>query len=158
MDRSITGMKLPPGVVSPPPELTEDEMFRKDINKTVVKRLIQLLTPYKLMVLASFLAVLIFTVSQLSIPIMVQMTLDGQITFWGEGLESLKAGVLLFAAVVVLNFISHFFMELLISRVAQRLLFDLRRSMYEHLQYVSLSFMDKTEVGRLMSRLSLIHI
>jgi len=33
------------------------------------------------------------------------------------------------------------------------LLFDLRRAMYAHLQIVSLSFMDRTEVGRLMSRL-----
>jgi ATP-binding cassette subfamily B protein len=32
-------------------------------------------------------------------------------------------------------------------------LFDLRRAMYVHLQQVSLTFMDKTQVGRLMSRL-----
>ena len=43
--------------------------------------------------------------------------------------------------------------ELLVGRVAGYLLFDLRRAMYAHLQIVSLSFMDKTEVGRLMSRL-----
>ena len=153
MDRSFTGLKLPPGAVAPPPELTEEEMFSSVINETVAKRFIKFLMSYKLMVFASFAAVLIFTVTQLSLPILVQMTLDGQITFWGEGLESLKAGVLLFAVAVVLNFISHFFMEFLVSRVAQRLLFDLRRSMYEHLQHVSLSFMDKTEVGRLMSRL-----
>ena len=113
MERSITGMKLPPGVVSPPPELTEEEMFSKDINKTVVKRFIKFVTPYKLKLFASFTAVLIFTVTQLSLPILVQKTLDREITIWGEGLESLKAGVLLFAAVVVLNFISHFFMEFL---------------------------------------------
>ena len=130
MDRSLTGLKLPPGAVAPPPELTEEEMFSSVINETVAKRFIKFLTSYKLMVFASFAAVLIFTVTQLSLPILVQMTLDGQITFWGEGLESLKAGVLLFAASVVLNFISHFFMEFLVSRVAQRLLFDLRRSMY----------------------------
>ena len=44
-------------------------------------------------------------------------------------------------------------MEFLVSRVALRLLFDMRRAMYEHLQRISLTFMDKTEVGRLMSRL-----
>jgi ATP-binding cassette subfamily B multidrug efflux pump len=32
-------------------------------------------------------------------------------------------------------------------------LFDIRKAMFSHLQRVSLSFMDKTEVGRLMSRL-----
>ena len=42
---------------------------------------------------------------------------------------------------------------MLVGRIAERLLIDLRRAMYAHLQRVSLSFMDKTEVGRLMSRL-----
>ena len=40
-----------------------------------------------------------------------------------------------------------------VGKVAEHVLFDLRRAMYAHLQRVSLSFMDKTEVGRLMSRL-----
>jgi ATP-binding cassette subfamily B protein len=40
-----------------------------------------------------------------------------------------------------------------VGRVAEHVLFDMRRAMMAHLQRVSLSFMDKTEVGRLMSRL-----
>ena len=52
MGRNLTGLKLPPGAVSPPPELTEEEMFSTDINKTVVKRFIQFFTPYKLLVFA----------------------------------------------------------------------------------------------------------
>ena len=43
--------------------------------------------------------------------------------------------------------------ETLVARIAERLLINLRRAMYLHLQRVSLSFMDKTQVGRLMSRL-----
>ena len=39
------------------------------------------------------------------------------------------------------------------ARAGARVLFDLRRAMYRHLQRVSLSFMDRTETGRLMSRL-----
>ena len=44
-------------------------------------------------------------------------------------------------------------LERIVGRIAGHLLFDLRRAMYAHLQVVSLSFMDRTEVGRLMSRL-----
>ncbi|MDP6329879.1 MAG: ABC transporter ATP-binding protein, partial [SAR324 cluster bacterium] len=90
--------------MAPPAEITEEEMFSTVFNETVVKRFVRFIAPYKLIVSASFLAVLIFTVTQLSFPILVQMTLDQKLTFWGEGLESLKAGVMLFAAVVVLNF------------------------------------------------------
>ena len=153
MDRILSGVELPPGAVSPPAEVTEEEMFSTVFNETVVRRFIRFMVPYKMVVAASFLAVLVFTVTQLSIPILVQMTLDQQITFMGTGLESLKAGMILFSAAILINFISHFCMEFLVSRVAQRLLFDMRRAMYEHLQRISLTFMDKTEVGRLMSRL-----
>ena len=43
--------------------------------------------------------------------------------------------------------------ESVVGKVAENVLSDLRRAMFSHLQRVSLSFMDKTEVGRLMSRL-----
>ena len=62
-------------------------------------------------------------------------------------------GVLVFFGVVTLNFLANLVQETLVARIAERLLIDLRRAMYAHLQRVSLSFMDKTEVGRLMSRL-----
>ncbi|MCH2294566.1 MAG: ABC transporter ATP-binding protein/permease [SAR324 cluster bacterium] len=153
MDRILNGEELPPGAVSAPADITEEEMFSTVFNETVIKRFIRFMAPYKLIVAASFLSVVIFTITQLSIPILVQMTLDQEITFMGTGLESLKAGMMLFAATILINFISHFCMEFLVSRVAQRLLFDMRRAMYEHLQRISLTFMDKTEVGRLMSRL-----
>jgi ATP-binding cassette subfamily B protein len=51
-------------------------------------------------------------------------------------------------------FIAAFFCgEWLSSRLAQRVIFDVRRSMFEHFQDISLSFMDKTHVGRIMARL-----
>lgn len=153
MNRRDSDIPLPPGAVAPPAEVTEEEMFSTVFNETVVRCFMLFIAPYKLMVIASFLAVMFFTASQISLPIIVQMTLDQEITIWGKGLQSLNAGLMLFAVMIGTNFLSHFCMEFLVSRVAQRLLFDLRRSMFEHLQRVSLSFMDKTEVGRLMSRL-----
>ena len=153
MNRILSGLDLPPGAVSPPAELTEEEMFSSVYNENVVKRFMHFMAPYKLVVAFSFFAVLIYTITQLSIPILIQMTLDQQITFMGSGLESLKAGIMLFAAAILINFISLFCTEFLVSRIAQRLVFDMRRAMYEHLQRISLTFMDKTEVGRLMSRL-----
>ena len=43
--------------------------------------------------------------------------------------------------------------ENVVGKAAENVLFDIRTAMLGHLQDVSLSFMDKTEVGRLMSRL-----
>ena len=45
------------------------------------------------------------------------------------------------------NFLANVVQETLVARIAERLLINLRRAMYLHLQRVSLSFMDKTQVG-----------
>ena len=73
-----------------------------------------------------------------------------------EGFEDkskLTGMVIIFLVAVGFNFVSNYLQELIVGRVAERILIDMRRAMYEHLQRVSLSFMDKTEIGKLMSRL-----
>ncbi|MEK9618118.1 MAG: ABC transporter transmembrane domain-containing protein, partial [Deltaproteobacteria bacterium] len=127
-------------------------MFGAGINHEVTKRFLGFMKPYRRWVIIAISALMIFTLTQILFPLIIQKALDGQLTYF-ENFDSLELGVLLFAGVVVINFTSHFFSEWMVSRVAQRLLFDMRRGMFEHLQKVSLSFMDKTETGRLMSRL-----
>ena len=60
---------------------------------------------------------------------------------------------MVFASVILLNYLANYLQEILVGRVAENVIVDLRRAMFSHLQGVALSFMDKTEVGRVMSRL-----
>ena len=152
MNRYLDQEQLPPGAATPPPEVSEEDMFGAGFNHEVTKRFLGFMKPYRRWVIIAISALMIFTLSQILFPLIIQKTLDGQLNYF-DNLDSLELGVLLFAGVVVINFTSHFFSEWMVSRVAQRLLFDMRRGMFEHLQRVSLSFMDKTETGRLMSRL-----
>jgi ATP-binding cassette subfamily B protein len=55
--------------------------------------------------------------------------------------------------VVVLFTITSLVSQWLSTKLAQKVIFDVRRSMFEHFQTVALTFMDKTHVGRIMSRL-----
>ena len=87
MDRNDTGILLPPGAVAPPSEVTEEEMFSSVFNENVVRRFMRFISPYKFMVTASMASVLIFTGSQVSIPIIIQKTLDQEFTVWGEGVH-----------------------------------------------------------------------
>ena len=152
MNRYLAQDPLPPGAAAPPPEVSEEDMFGAGINHEVTKRFLGFMKPYRRSVILAVSALMVFTLTQVLFPLIIQKTLDGELTYF-ENLDSLELGVLLFAVVVVVNFSSQFCSEWLVSRVAQRLLFDMRRGMFEHLQRVSLSFMDKTETGRLMSRL-----
>ena len=152
MNRYLAQDALPPGAAAPPPEVSEEDMFGAGFNHEVTKRFLGFMKPYRRWVIIAISALMIFTLSQILFPLIIQKALDGQLTYF-ENLDSLELGVLLFAGVVIINFTSQFFSEWMVSKVAQRLLFDMRRGMFEHLQRVSLSFMDKTETGRLMSRL-----
>ena len=58
----------------------------------------------------------------------------------------------IFLAIAAINFASNYLQQLAMAKVGQGVLFGLRRDMFAHLQKLSLSFYDKTEVGRIMSR------
>lgn len=131
----------------------DEELFGRAFDPWVVKRFMTYLTPYRRQLLIGLGCVLAFTLTQLTLPLLVRATIDHALADGASDLSLLQIFVGAFLGVVVLNYAANHFMETLIGRTAQRLLFDLRRAMYAHLQVVSLSFMDRTEVGRLMSRL-----
>ncbi|MDP3959591.1 MAG: ABC transporter ATP-binding protein [Pseudorhodobacter sp.] len=94
-----------------------------------------------------------FTGTQLTIPLIIRHAID---TGLGEGAgarSALNLSMLAFAAAIAPNFGASWVQESIVGKTAENVLFDIRTAMFGHLQRVSLSFMDKTEVGRLMSRL-----
>lgn len=131
----------------------DEELFGRAFDPWVIKRFMAYLAPYRRQLLIGLGCVLAFTLTQLTLPLLVRAAIDHALAEGASDLSLLQIFVGAFFGVVVLNYAANHFMETLIGRTAQRLLFDLRRAMYAHLQVVSLSFMDRTEVGRLMSRL-----
>lgn len=129
----------------------DEELFGKVFDRWVVTRFLQYVTPYRRRIAIGMVAVLAFTMTQLSIPLIIRVVIDDALG--GGNIDMLRWLIAGFFAVVLANYIANHLMETIVGRTAQNLLFDLRRAMYAHLQVVSLSFMDKTEVGRLMSRL-----
>ena len=130
----------------------EEEIFGKAYDPRTVRRIWAFVQPYRLKIYLSVAAVLIFTITQLAIPLIIGRAIDIGMTEGGNTVNLLWA-VVGFAAVVVVNFAASWVQESQVGQVAENVLFDMRRAMFAQLQRVSLSFMDKTEVGRLMSRL-----
>ena len=147
------GRPRPPHAVVGSQVERDEEMFGKAFNGHVMRRFGRYLRPYRLLLAAAIVAVLVFTSTQLAVPIAIRYAIDHGLKFNATDRSLLEAAVMVLAAVVVLNYLANFFQEIIVGRVAERVLFDLREAMYSHLQHVSLSFMDRTEVGRLMSRL-----
>ncbi|HZA66073.1 MAG TPA: ABC transporter ATP-binding protein [Geminicoccaceae bacterium] len=131
---------------------TEEQIFAA-FDGRILRRFWAFTSPYRRRLALAVLAVLAFVASQIAIPLILRSVIDDALAAGTEGDWLLTLGVLVFFGIVTVNFIANLIQETLVGRIAERLLIDLRRAMFAHLQRVSLSFMDKTEVGRLMSRL-----
>ena len=135
-----------------------EEIFGAVIDPRVLRRFIAFLAPYRWIILASIGAVLAFTLTQIAVPLLIRYVIDtalpaGVTAGVGEAERLLGLAVAGFFAVVAVNFVSNYCQQVWVATTAERVLLDLRRAMYSHLQRVSLSFMDRTQVGQLMSRL-----
>ena len=131
----------------------DEEVFGEAFNGQVVSRFVKYIAPYKSLLWVAIIAVLVFTVSSIAIPLVVKSVFDDALVEDSLSRSNLQRMVIIFLAAVGFNFVSNYLQELIVGRVAERILIDMRRAMYAHLQRVSLSFMDKTEIGKLMARL-----
>ena len=130
----------------------EEEVFGKAYDPQTVRRIWAYVHPYRHKIYLSVVAVLVFTATQLAIPLIIGWAIDQGMAAGGN-LTNLTWAILAFAVAVLFNFGASYVQETQVGEVAENVLFDMRRAMFAQLQRVSLSFMDKTEVGRLMSRL-----
>ncbi|WP_192356964.1 ABC transporter ATP-binding protein [Mesorhizobium mediterraneum] len=131
----------------------EEEMFGRAFDKNVIWRIWAFVGPYKAKVFISVSALLIFTGTQLLIPLIIRDAIDHSMTQGGIDRSALLAASGAFLLAILVNFAAGYTQETVVGKTAKNVLFDIRRAMFARLQRVSLSFMDKTEVGRLMSRL-----
>ncbi|MSU88884.1 ATP-binding cassette domain-containing protein [Rhodobacteraceae bacterium 2CG4] len=139
----------------------EEAMFGRVFDGKVVGRIWTFVHPYRRRVALAVAAVLTFTAMQLTVPLIIRYAIDdgiaGAAAGPGAGADAANGALgwyaAAFAVAVLINYAASYLQENTVGQVAENVLFDIRRAMFQHLQRISLSFMDKTEVGRLMSRL-----
>jgi ATP-binding cassette subfamily B protein len=132
----------------------DEEMFGALFDGGVVRRFMSFVRPYRRRVWLAIAAVLVVTGAQLAIPLVIRFGIDNVILAEGGNTTELLLVVAVFGAVIVVNYGASWLQDRLIGLTGEHTIFDLRQAMFAHLQNVSLSFMDKTEVGRMMSRLT----
>ena len=131
----------------------EEEIFGAVFDGNIIRRIWTFVSPYRRKIYFAVVAVLSFTAMQLAIPLIIRYAIDHGMQTGGTGSQILLICIAAFAVAIGINFVASYLQETLVGGVAEDVLFDIRKAMFTHLQRVSLSWMDKTEVGRLMSRL-----
>ncbi|CDX53160.1 ABC transporter related protein [Mesorhizobium plurifarium] len=131
----------------------EEEMFGQAFDKNIVRRIWAFVRPYRTNLIVSVAAMLILTGTQLLVPLIIRFAIDQGMQPGSGDRSALLAAACAFLFTISVNFGASYTQEIVTYKMAEKVLFDIRRATFGHLQDVALSFMDKTEVGRLMSRL-----
>ena len=132
----------------------DEELFAKGFNGMLLRRILSFAAPYRRQLVTAFMATLLFTAAEVSIPLVIRGVIERAQVVPSDGVGLLVAiGAAVFLGFTLMRFIATFLQENIVGRVGELIVVDLRRAMFLHMQRISLSFMDKTEVGRIMSRL-----
>lgn len=128
-----------------------DDDLGKVYDGRVVSRLIPYLRPYRLRAVLAVLGVLGFAVTSTLQPFLIGLAVNRAIAGDVDGI----AWIGIWLAVLV--FVAWGFQYLQLTQtgyIGHRVLYRLRTQMFDHIHSLSLSFIDRHEVGRIMSRVT----
>ncbi|HEX6540864.1 MAG TPA: ABC transporter ATP-binding protein [Ktedonobacterales bacterium] len=139
----------------------EDEILGKAYDARLVRRLWTFLLPYRYTFLFTLALIFLASGVDLLAPFITQLAIDRYIVPQGAtGLSAVDRAngvfgmAVLYLLVLAVGFGMRYYQNLLLSIVGQRIMYDMRSKMFEHLQRLSLSFFDHNPVGRLMTRIT----
>ncbi len=122
------------------------------IDRRILRRLLGLARPYWPLLAVGGVCLLISSALGLVLPWLIRTLVDG-ILIARDG-ELLRRVVIGLVAVLAVQAVFNFGQGYLLAYAGERLVADLRRRLYRHLQGLSVGFFDGRRVGELMSRLT----
>jgi ATP-binding cassette, subfamily B, multidrug efflux pump len=132
--------------------LHEEDALGKAYDAQLMKRLLDYLQPYRWKVSLGVLILLVTAGLELVGPYLTMVALDHAIPDGDLGLLWILA--LAYLAALIVAFALEYVQTVLTTWLGQRIMFDLRRQIFAHLQRQSLRFFDRNPVGRLMTRVT----
>jgi ATP-binding cassette subfamily B protein len=130
----------------------EEDVLGKAYDARLMRRLITYLRPYKRHVALATAAIVAHSALELAPPYLVKLVIDQYIPARDtSGLVRIAA---LYLATLAGSFVLDYGQTWLLQLTGQRIMFDLRMQIYEHLQRLDLRFYDRNPVGRLMTRVT----
>ena len=118
---------------------------------STLKRLLGYLKKYWFFLMLAFLALIVSQILMtIAVPEITQRAIDIAIMQGRKGLLAILALSIVGAA--ILRGVFHFGREYSQQYAAQRAIYDIRNTMYDHLQRLPFSFYDKSQTGQLIAR------
>ena len=150
MFQGVRGMHAG-GMHSPTTDnLTDENILGKAYDNKVVMRLFSYLSGNYKYAILSLIAVIIYTIANVCIPLFIMLGIDQGIN--NGSVTALHVIGIGFLFLTLIHFGANYLQFVFVAKVGQEILYALRLHMFNHLQALSPSFFHRTPVGRIMSR------
>jgi ATP-binding cassette subfamily B multidrug efflux pump len=130
----------------------EEDVLGKAYDARLMRRLLAYLRPHKAYVAGALVALVGDAAFQLAPPYLVKVAIDRYIA--AGNLTGLNNIAVIYFGCLFASFALEYSQTYLMQMIGQRIMFDMRLQIYEHLQRLDLAFYDKNPVGRLMTRVT----
>jgi ATP-binding cassette, subfamily B, bacterial len=129
-----------------------NEQAQPHVTRDLLRRVAAYARPYTFRIALTLLSIFASSLIGLAPPLLFRDLIDHALP--NKDLTRLNLVVVAMLAIPVLDGLNGVGQRWLTSRVGEGIIADLRRSLYEHIQQMSLRFFTNTKTGELMSRLN----
>ncbi|MDE0738466.1 MAG: ABC transporter ATP-binding protein [Planctomycetota bacterium] len=144
------------------PSFHEDFVVGKAFDRGLMSRLLRYALPHKSLIVLALLLLTFVTLASLVGPFIIQQAIDGPLsesiigkrTDTTAAFEELLFLASIFLGVSLLLLLLRFAQSLVMANIGQRVVFDLRQKLYDHLLRMPLGYYDRNPVGRLVTRIT----
>lgn len=130
-------------------DIPEKEITGKTYDARLLRRLAGLLKPYAAQLALSILLLMAISLLQLAGPYLVKVAVDSYILPGRP--EGLSLVVALYIGILLFTFCVQYIQFYATQRCGQKIMYDVRIRLFDHLQRMSLSFFDHTPAGQVIT-------
>jgi ATP-binding cassette subfamily B protein len=130
----------------------DEDVLGKAYDGRLMRRLLGYLRPYRRQVAVAVVAIIGHSCLELAPPYLTKIAIDRYIP--ARDLSGLSLMAALYLLALIASFILEYIQTWTMQATGQRIMFDMRMQMVEHLQRLDLRFYDRNPVGRLMTRVT----
>ncbi|MBE3138258.1 MAG: ABC transporter ATP-binding protein [Actinobacteria bacterium] len=132
--------------------LYEKEGQDKQPDWKTASKLFKYVKPYKTLLVLTIFLLLITALLQIAGPYLIKVAIDSYIT--PGKLDGLLYIVLLYGAIILAEFLIRYFQQYMTEYLGQKIMYDMRMDIFNHVHKMEMSFFDKNPVGRILTRIT----
>jgi ATP-binding cassette subfamily B protein len=130
----------------------QGENFQQEFNKRHFIRLLSYLKPYTKMVVITLVIIIAVSMSELAGPVLIQQAIDNVLP--EKDMSMLHVIGLTYLGLRIVMMIGAYLRTVLLNKIGQSIIYDLRKQLFDHIQRLSLRFFDGRPAGKIMVRIT----